>query len=189
MLKYRKREIIVISFILIFALAMTHHIYYKFKDSRNVDYNTETLDITFHEKSGNKINIDKVTPVTDSVGLSSEAYTFTIKNNTNRSIRYSININDNKELLKKDNCGEYQIPHNIIKFSIHKSKEKSNIYNLSDLVNGNILNRVIKAKKEEKYTMRFWISNQNSLTTGAKLHYHGLLEIKDIGTDVATTIN
>lgn len=189
MLKYRKKEIVVIAFILIFALAATHHIYYKFKDSRNVDYNSDTLDVTFHEKSGNEINIKKVTPVTDSVGLSSESYTFTIKNNTNSSIKYSINIVDNKKLIKKDKCGEYKIPHNIIRFSIHKNKEKNNIYNLSDLVNGNVLNRVIKAKREEEYTVRFWISNKNTLTTGVKLHYHGLLEIKDMGTDVAATIN
>ncbi len=189
MLKYRKKEIVVIAFILIFALVATHHIYYKFKDSRNVDYNSETLDVTFHEKSGDKVNLSKITPVTDSVGLSSKAYTFTIKNNTNRSIRYSINVLENEKLVMKDKCEEYQIPKNLIKLSIHKSKENNNIYFLSDLINGNVLTRIIKANQEEEYTMRFWITNNNTLTTGIKLHYHGIIDVADVGTDVATTIN
>ena len=178
-LKYRKKELVSISVILLFALISTHYIYYKFKDSRNIDYNTSTLDVTFHEKSGDLINLTKVTPVTDSVGLSSTAYTFTIKNNTNKNLKYSV---------IKDDCGEYQIPHNIIKFSIHKEKEKSNIQVLSNLVNGEVLERVIKAGQKEEYTMRFWIAN-NTLPTGSKLHYHGKIVVTDEGTQVATTIS
>lgn len=184
-IRYRKREIIVIVIILLFAIFTTRYIYYKFRDKSHVDYNTDTLDITFHEKSGDEINLRKVTPVTDSVGLSSKAYKFSIKNNTNSSIKYSINIRDNKELSKKDECLEYQIPTNIIRFSIHKSDEKNNIYTLSDLVNGKVLTRIIKANKKEEYTMRFWIMNNNTLPTGAKLHYHGIIDVVDEGIQVA----
>lgn len=184
-IKYRKKEMIAIIIILLFALFATKYIYYKFKDIAHVKYNTDTLDITFHEESGAEVNLLKVTPVTDSVGLSSKAYNFTIKNNTNSSIRYSIHIENNKELARKDECFEYQIPANIIRFSIHKKGEKNNIYTLSDLVNGRVLTRIIKANKEENYTVRFWIVNNNTLPTGAKLHYHGLIDVKDEGKEVA----
>lgn len=187
-LKYRKKEFLIIALILLFAVVATYNIYYKFKDSRNVDYNSSTIDVTFHEKSGDQINLTKITPVTDSVGLSSNAYTFTIKNNTNKSIKYSINILDNLDLVKEDECSEYQIPRNIIKFSIHKEKEKNNIYMLNDTVNGKVLTRIIKPNEKEEYTMRFWITN-NSLQTGAGLHYHGLIKIFDEGTAVATIVN
>ena len=79
-LKYRKREVLMVIFIFLFAIITTKYIYDKFNGSSNVDYNTDTLDVTFHEKSGADVNILKVTPVTDSVGLSSKAYKFTIKN-------------------------------------------------------------------------------------------------------------
>lgn len=187
-LKLRKKEIIVISFILLFALISTYSIYYKFKDSRNVDYNTPTIDVTYHEKSGDKVNITRVTPVTDSVGLSSTAYNFTVKNNTNKSISYSIRILDNDSYTEKDGCHEYQIPHNIIKFSIHKENEKVNIYSLSDLVNGEVLTRIIKPHEQEEYTMRFWI-NKSSISSGALLHYHGIIKVEDEGTKVAANIN
>lgn len=185
MLKYRKKEIVIITFIVLFVLIATYKIYYKFKDSSNVEYNTDTLDVTFHEKSAGEVNIEKVSPVTDSVGLSSTAYTFTIENNTNKSLKYEINIVDNESKIKEDNCGTYQIPRNVIKFSIRNKKEKNSIYTLGNLVNGNILSRVIPAKAKEEYTMRFWVSNNSSLTTGLKLHYHGIIQVKDLGTQVA----
>ena len=84
----RKKEILIIIFILTFALLATYNIYYKFNNSESTDYNTDTLDITFYNKEADQINITKLTPVTDSVGLSSNAYTFKIKNNTNKIIKY-----------------------------------------------------------------------------------------------------
>lgn len=185
-LKYRKKEIVIISLILLFALAATYLIYSKFEDNGNVDYNSPTLDVTYHEKNGDKINITKVVPVTDAVGLSSKAYRFTIKNNTDKSISYSINILDN-EINKEDACENYQIPSNVIKFSIHKEGEKNKIYTLGDLVDGKILTRIIKAGSEEEYTMRIWIS-QNNLQTGSKFHYHGVIKVLDEGYKVATNI-
>lgn len=183
-LKYRKKEIIIITLILLFALITTHHIYYKFKDSRNVDYNTPTLDVTFHEKSGDEINLTKVIPVSDSVGLASHAYKFTIKNNTDKSISYSINILDNEEKTEEDDCSLSQISQNIIRFSIHKNGEKNTIYTLSNLVDGKVLTRIIKPNQKEDYTMRVWVS-QNNLQTGSPLHYHGIIKVKDEGYKVA----
>lgn len=187
-LRLRKKELLIIAFILLFALFATNRIYYKFKDSNNVDYNTSTIDTTFHEKTGAEVNINKVVPMTDSLGLSTRAYTFTIKNNTNSSLKYSISIENNDLMIEEDDCSEMQIPHNLIKFSIHKKGEKNNIYTLSNLVNGEILTRIIKANHEEEYTMRFWIS-KDALMTGTKLHYHGLIKVTDLGSQVALSVN
>ena len=185
MLNYRKNEILAISFILIFALVATYQIYYKFKDSRGVDYNSDTIDVTFHEDKGDEVNILKVTPVTDAVGLTSKAHTFTVTNDTNKSLKYSIYVKDNTSLVKSDDCGEYQISKNLIKISIHKKGEENNIYTLSDLVNGKILTRTIKANQKEDYTMRFWVGRTNDIASGMKLHYHGLIHVDDEGTNVA----
>lgn len=183
-LKVRKKEIVVIIFILAFALIATNRIYYKFKDSNNVDYNTATIDTTFHEKTGAEVNITKVTPMTDSLGLASRAYTFTIKNNTNASLKYSISIEDNELKIDEDECEDMKIPHNLIKFAIHKKGEKNNIYTLSNLVNGEVLTRIIKANQQEEYTMRFWVT-KDALLTGTKLHYHGIIKVTDLGNQVA----
>ena len=94
-LKLRKKEIVVIALILIFALVSTYKIYDKFENERNVKYNNLNIDTIYHEKTGAEVNIAKLTPVTDAIGLSSHAYTFTIKNNTNTNLKYSITIEDN----------------------------------------------------------------------------------------------
>ncbi len=186
MIKYRKKEILVLILILLFAVLATRFIYYRYKDTVNVDYNSEDLDITFHEESGAEVNLLKATPVTDSVGLSSKAYKFTIKNTTNSSIRYSIKLGENKEKQKNDECSSYQIPRNMIKFSIHKKDEKNKIYTISDLIDGEILSRIIKANQQEEYTMRFWIDNDSNISTSAKLHYHGIIEVLNEGVEIAT---
>lgn len=183
-IKMRKKEIVIIVFILTFALLATNKIYYKFKDSNNVDYNTATIDTTFHEKTGAEVNISKAVPMSDSLGLSSRAYTFTIKNNTNASLKYSITIEDNELKIEDDGCKDVLIPHNLIKFSIHKKGEKNSIYTLGNLINGEVLTRIIKAKQEEEYTMRFWVT-KDSLLTGTKMHYHGLIKVNDLGNQVA----
>ena len=75
----RKKEIIkntvYITFILLIAVVSTYFIYNKFQKTRTVDFNSASLDVSYHEASGDRISINKVTPVTDSVGLSSKAYT------------------------------------------------------------------------------------------------------------------
>ena len=178
----RKREIlkngIIITLILLIAVFATHYIYYKFKSERNVDYSSKSLDITFHEKSGDKVELTKVTPVTDSVGLSSKSYTFTIKNNLTDTVKYKIKlVNDTKKIVI-DQCGEYQIPKNIIKISIKDDNNKDEIYILSDLEKGIIKNKKIKSLDQDNYTIRVWTST-NTLPNGSNLHYHGIIKVEE----------
>ena len=87
----RKKELIknalIIGFILFIAIFSTYYIYHMFNDTENIDYSSESLDITFHEDHGEELDITKVTPLTDSVGLSSKGHTFTITNNLTESVK------------------------------------------------------------------------------------------------------
>ena len=62
-IKYRKKEVLIIIFILAFALIATYNIYYKFNNSESTDYNTNTLDVTYNKKNGDQINITKITSI------------------------------------------------------------------------------------------------------------------------------
>ena len=59
----RKKELIknaiYICFILLLAIIPTYFIYYKFQDDRSIESNSESLDVTYLEKSGEKISITK----------------------------------------------------------------------------------------------------------------------------------
>ena len=62
----RKKEMIkntvYITFILLLAVVSTYIIYNKFQKTRSVDFNSDSLDVTYHESTGDKITISKVTP-------------------------------------------------------------------------------------------------------------------------------
>lgn len=181
----RKKELIknvvLISLILLIAVVSTYHIYNKFDNSEIVDYSSESLDITYKEDAGEKISITTVSPVTDSVGLSSKAHTVTIKNNLTEKVSFSIKITDDIKTLIEDNCSEYQIPKEDIKIAIRNTKGETSIYKLSELTEDILLTGKIKALEEEKYTIRLWVSSESSLPMGSALHYHGIIEVIEEG--------
>ena len=109
------KNVVTMTFILAIAVVSTYYIYNEFDHSEIVDYSSESLDITFKEEKGDEINITNVSPVTDSVGLSSKAHTITIKNNLTEEAKFIIKISDNIEKMVKDECQEYLIPKEDIK--------------------------------------------------------------------------
>ena len=50
------------------------------------------LEVTYRDNSGHKIAITKVTPLTDSVGLSTTNYGVTLSNNLTEKVNYRINV-------------------------------------------------------------------------------------------------
>lgn len=172
-----KKNVIMIAIILLFATVPTYYIYNKFQVERNIDYNSESLEITFHEKLGDKINITKVIPVTDSVGLASNSYTFTIKNNLTEKVSYKIKLDDNKDLINQDQCGEYQIDKNSIRVSIKEEDSENKVYTLNELEDEIIENAVIDPLKEKNYTIRAWVERDTYHSAGSNLHYHSIIKI------------
>jgi hypothetical protein len=162
-----------------FSIFASIFIYDKFKNVRDKKYNSPSLEVTYHSKNGKNIDITKVTPVTDYVGLSSYAYKVTIKNNTNKRVKYQVKLIDNDKKIAKDDCADKIIPKSIIKVGIHKSGEVSKIINLDDIDNDILTTATLGPKKEEKYTVRVWISNENDLVLDKNLHYHGILKITE----------
>lgn len=182
--KQRIKSALIICFILALAIFATHHIYYKFQNERNTDYSSESLDITFHEETRDKVTLSRVTPVTDSVGLSSQAYTFTIENNMTIPVNYTIKLVDDIEIVFEDGCSEYQMPKDIIRVAI-KNNKKTGIYNLSELNDGILAQTKIKPLEEEEYTIRVWTKQDTTLQTGAIRHFHGKIQIIEDNREVA----
>ena len=135
--KRRKKEliknIIFIFFILMIALFSTHYIYYKFQDVHSIDFNSESLSVVYRDPTGDKFSLTKVTPVTDSVGLSSPAYLLTIKNNLTEKISYRIKVIENKELMEEVQ-EEDKIPLDEIRISVKAGKSSNKIYDLKELL-------------------------------------------------------
>lgn len=183
--KERIKNIIIISIILFVAIFSTYNIYQKFSDTENIDYSSDSLDVTFHEKDGEQLDITKVTPLTDSVGLSSKGHTIKITNNLTESVNYKIKIVDNKEKMEEQNCEGITIPREEIKVSIKETGQSTKVYKLSELERGILLSKTANALETTKYTIRIWVSNDTTLPSGSDNHYHGIIQIFENDTTLA----
>lgn len=179
----RKKELIksglIIGFILLIAVVSTHHIYFKYNDEGKVDYTSESLDIVFHEKSGSKVTLNKVTPVTDSVGLSSNAYTFTITNNKQDDVNYKINLEDDADVILEDDCKEYLIGKQFLRVSVKEGNKDNKIYTLEELEDGLLAESKLKSGESKKYSVRIWVNKDITIPTGSNLHYHGIIKVTE----------
>ena len=183
--KQRIKSVIIICFIFALAIFATHHIYYKFQNERDTDYSSESLDITFHEETKDKVTLTKVTPVTDAVGLASQAYTFTIKNNMTIPVNYTIKLVDDLETIFEDNCSEYQMPKEIIRISIREDNKENKISNLTELPDGVINQTKIDPLGQKEYTIRVWTTQDTTIQAGSTRHYHGKIQIVEDDSQVA----
>lgn len=183
--KYILKNVIIITFILLVAIIATHNIYYKFAKERDVDYSSESLDIVFHDVAGANIDITRPTLVNDAIGLSSKAYTLTIKNNLTEPVKYQLKLVDNTERIILDDCAELQIPKEIIRVSVKEDSSKNNIYTLSELIDNDLDLGEIDALAEKNYSIRIWVTNTSEANISKNLHYHGIIQVIENETDLA----
>lgn len=183
MKKFLVKSILQISFVLLVAIVSTYYIYNKYTESREIDFSSDSLDISYHEKDGDKISITKATPVTDSVGLSSNSYVFTIKNNLTENVNYKVKIIDDIEKILEDKCDENQIPKEDIKISIKEGNKANEIHYLSELEDQVLLDTNIEALDEVTITIRVWVNIDSVVPNDA--HYHSIIQIVEDDNSIA----
>ncbi len=179
------KNIIYTVIIILIAVISTYKIYYKFQDDRDINYSSESFVVTFHEKSGDKMSITNVTPVTDSVGLSSTAYNLNIKNNQTVAVPFRIKIIDDFEKIADDNCQDNLISKNYIRISVKNGKKENQIYNLNELNDGILLDDEIKALENREITVRIWVNKDSNIPMNTDLHYHGIIQVLENNDMVA----
>lgn len=187
--QYRKemiKNVIIIGVILFIAIFSTYHIYYAFSDSEIIDYSSTSLDITFPEDEGEELNITKITPLTDAVGLSSKGHTIKVTNNLTEEVKYKIRIVDNVEKMEEAECKGITIPREEIRVSIKVPGKDTEVYSLTELEDGVLLSTRAKPLATDKFTIRIWVSNETTLPSGSKHHYHGLIQVIENDTTLAS---
>ena len=179
-----KKEIIKNTFyvglILCFAAFCTFFIYRKFQTNRDVDFSSKSLDVVFHD-NGDKISIDKVIPMTDSVGLSTKGHSLSVKNNLTIPVKYRIKIIDDAELNIEEDP-ENIIPKDDIRISVKEGKKSIKIYNLNELEKGVLLDSDVNALETERIIIRAWINKDSQLQNGSDMKYHGIIQVIEDGS-------
>ncbi len=178
--KYIIKNVVIITFILLIAIIATRSIYYKYSEARNVEYSSDSLEIVFHDKEGAEVNLIDPSPVTDAIGLSSKAYTLTIKNNLVEPVTYQLVLMDNLEKIIDDYCENNQVPKELLRVSVKEGSNKNNVYNVIDLESRVLIIDTIKALEEKDYSIRIWLANNTGVSLANNLHYHGIIKVLEI---------
>ena len=124
--------------------------------------------------------MERFTPVTDAVGLSSQNYNFTVKNGTDTVVKYKIVLDDNIEKILEDGCSEEQIPKELIKVSLRKDHQTPEAYILSEYPNNVLFEDTLDPYSEEEYAIRVWSVNTDFIVD-RNSHFHGIIKVIEEG--------
>ena len=178
--KYYKRHMIKSVIIIIFLLGIstvsTYLIYHNFQNERDHDIDTGKMEVVFHSKDGNRINLTRFSPVTDAVGLSSTEYSFTVKNGTDSSVSYKIVLEENTERITEDECSSKQIPLELLKLSLRVDHQTPVARILSEYSNGVLYEDTLEPNSEEDYSIRLWAINSD-FVIDRDSHYHAIIKV------------
>lgn len=183
--KTDKKNIAVIlglSFTIVLSLVAASYAIFTFSKpgEKENEVVTGTLRLVLDEGlSGNAIDIDPAIPVSQSVGLSQEPYTFALRNTGTSPATYRLSLIDYDRQYDRDGCE--RIPKDKIMVSFTKDGEPlitDSLSNIEYFDTGDIL----PTGAEEAgitYTMKIWIDESaGNEIMGA--HFHGQLMLEGI---------
>ena len=148
----------------------------KLREYSNVE--SGDLVITFNEKSDNLDNIvtlDNNNILEYDDGLKSDAYKFSIKNNSKKKSKYKITLEDDLEMMFLDECDQMQFDKSKMYFSINDKI----IGIVSDLYNGSeyvIYEDEIDGGDTLDFEFRIWV-DRSYINNG---HYHGIIVVEEV---------
>ena len=182
--KYYRRHMIksaiIIIFLFAFAIVSTYLIYNNFSSKREHDVDTGEMEVVFHSKEGNKINLTRFTPVSDAVGLSSTEYSFTVKNSTANSVSYKIVLEPNTNRINSDECFTKTIPSELLKLSLRVDHQTPVAKILSEYQDNVLYEDTLEADSEEDYSIRLWAINSD-FVIDRDSHYHAIIKVIEEG--------
>ena len=168
------RGIAIVIFIFALAAILIHGIFQKFNNQETDHIETDAIEVSFYNKDSREINISRMTPMTDAVGLSTNPYTFIVKNKTQQPLQYKIVLLSNEE--KKESCGceSSSISLSDIKVNIQKGNQNLGSFTLDTVNQMELWNSTLDPEQSEKYNLRFWVQKNAKIENK---HFHAILKI------------
>ena len=191
--KMAKRQLLVTLFsilgVTIISLGSAYAVFTSV--SKSADYNVikvGTLNIDFGEDSSNAIDLSGQYPMSDEEGLKLTPYTFTITNTGTLTADYEVYIQDDQDMISKDNCTNNQLNKDYIRYKLDTGTPA----NLSSLAGSNykIATGSLEPNGSVTYTLYVWIREGVGNDVLSK-HYHGKIVVNGVnvsGDPVSDTI-
>lgn len=184
-----KKIVLIIFFVLVLLFGVTYSFFFlKISSSKNNVLVAGSLSVSLDENFSNEINISNAIPMSDSDGLETKAYSFSLKNDGTISSEYSIYLDDMKIDFDKKRMND-----NYIRYSLEKNGVSANSSLLSDCgTNQNRVldNGIISKNTTNTYVLRLWIdSNADNDVMGTVFKGHIRIEaIQDVNKPQKVTV-
>lgn len=182
--KMAKRQLLVTLFsilgVTIISLGSAYAVFTSV--SKSADYNVikvGTLNIDFGEDSSNTIDLSGQYPMSDEEGLKLTPYVFTITNTGTLTADYEVYIQDDQDMISKDNCTNNQLNKDYIRYKLDTGTPA----NLSSLADSNykIATGSLEAGGSATYTLYVWIREGVGNDVLNK-HYHGKIVVNGVNS-------
>ena len=155
--KYRK-EILGICLVALLLLGLSFaYLTLTLKGTKTNTLVVGTLSVVLDDSTSSGISLENAVPMSDTKGLTTTAYTFTVTNNGNISSDYTVYLDD--VALE---TGETRMSDSYVKYSLTKNSGTATTALLTTI--GTNPNRVlntgsITAGSTDSYTLRLWIDS------------------------------
>ena len=113
-----------------------------------------SLQLVLDDTTSNGILLENAIPISDTKGLQTDAYTFTLENKGTMAADYTIYLDDIAIDTDKDRMNDKDV-----KYSLTKNGTDTNTALLSTLEDRKLDLGTISAKTTNSYTLRLWISS------------------------------
>lgn len=173
-----QHSIISIFVVVLVILSSSFAIYTAVEKSN--DFNSITvgvLKIDFLQDTANTLELNDAYPMTDSLGLETEGYTFKISNTGNLNAKYKIKIIDDAEKINSDGCNSYLLDKSRVKVSINSGTP----FLLETTRNNEYIVETssISPDTTKEYSIKMWIDEASGNEVLGK-HYHGKILVESI---------
>ncbi len=169
--KERRYTTILVCIFIVIILCVSYFVFTKVNSINLRSVNTENL-TTIYELNNNGLN-NIINIKNKNTKLN---YHFTIKNNSNKSIKYEIYLEDDTSFIKYDNCKDNIVNYNKLLVSINNNPYQSLKSNNNKLKKYIIYSNTINGKDTNKIILK--IKYDDSVETNN--HYHGIITVKEI---------
>lgn len=174
--KFKILGLLVVMLVVVIGVSYAAFTFVAKGNVRNV-VSTGTLEMQVTSK--NTLSLVDAAPTSDTIGMSSEPYTFIINNIGTASSSYRLKIEDDTEAYEKDGCTGSKMPWDKLRYSLTRNDEVTQSGSLNDI--GGILDEttIENGGGSNTYSLRIWISSEAGNEV-MNLHFHPKLVIEAI---------
>lgn len=168
--KFLKWSFWIICVILMFAFVTYAAFSFAGNGVNENKLTTGTLILNLDDSTSSGISLASAIPVSDSDGLMTTAYTFTIKNTGTLNANYQLVLVNDDDKYATHGCAEHQMPWTSVKYSF----SKNGTVQAPQLLNGDpkvFDTGILKPNETNSYALKLWIADiaQNDIM-GTHLH-------------------